>query len=257
MALRRLTCRRAFLFQRSRIMRNAAQKAFACLSSERGRVERVWPSLAFSKDKIAFAKERRRTKPFRGPKEHLFCSPQSARFSRQKGPAAHQAPQGRIACRRQNMAQPCRTASPTRIWERTAAQYAPHTTEDADAAAHGFPPAAVYAVHNKRSAPPTGLPAAYGLSGPRAASAAFPSDTAAFRLFPPSDAPLARGNGCHSARPRQQPSVRRMPSMQAFGPAGALWPLPNPRLEHRPQLVRNPAFFSAAEKADAPLFYAR
>lgn len=252
-----MTCRRAFLFQRSRIMRNAAQKAFACLSSERGRVERVWPSLAFSKDKIAFAKERRRTKPFRGPKEHLFCSPQSARFSRQKGPAAHQAPQGRIACRRQNMAQPCRTASPTRIWERTAAQYAPHTTEDADAAAHGFPPAAVYAVHNKRSAPPTGLPAAYGLSGPRAASAAFPSDTAAFRLFPPSDAPLARGNGCHSARPRQQPSVRRMPSMQAFGPAGALWPLPNPRLEHRPQLVRNPAFFSAAEKADAPLFYAR
>ena len=245
-----MTCRRAFLFQRSRIMRNAAQKAFACLSSERGRVERVWPSLAFSKDKIAFAKERRRTKPFRGPKEHLFCSPQSARFSRQKGPAAHQAPQGRIACRRQNMAQPCRTASPTRIWERTAAQYAPHTTEDADAAAHGFPPAAVYAVHNKRSAPPTGLPAAYGLSGPRAASAAF-------RLFPPSDAPLARGNGCHSARPRQQPSVRRMPSMQAFGPAGALWPLPNPRLEHRPQLVRNPAFFSAAEKADAPLFYAR
>lgn len=238
-------------------MRNAAQKAFACLSSERGRVERVWPSLAFSKDKIAFAKERRRTKPFRGPKEHLFCSPQSARFSRQKGPAAHQAPQGRIACRRQNMAQPFRTASPTRIWERTAAQYAPHTTEDADAAAHGFPPAAVYAVHNKRSAPPTGLPAAYGLSGPRAASAAFPSDTAAFRLFPPSDAPLARGNGCHSARPRQQPSVRRMPSMQAFGPAGALWPLPNPRLEHRPQLVRNPAFFSAAEKADAPLFYAR
>ena len=230
-----MTCRRAFLFQRSRIMRNAAQKAFACLSSERGRVERVWPSLAFSKDKIAFAKERRRTKPFRGPKEHLFCSPQSARFSRQKGPAAHQAPQGRIACRRQNMAQPCRTASPTRIWERTAAQYAPH----------------------KRSAPPTGLPAAYGLSGPRAASAAFPSDTAAFRLFPPSDAPLARGNGCHSARPRQQPSVRRMPSMQAFGPAGALWPLPNPRLEHRPQLVRNPAFFSAAEKADAPLFYAR
>ena len=220
-------------------------------------MERVWPSLAFSKDKIAFAKERRRTKPFRGPKEHLFCSPQSARFSRQKGPAAHQAPQGRIACRRQNMAQPCRTASPTRIWERTAAQYAPHTTEDADAAAHGFPPAAVYAVHNKRSAPPTGLPAAYGLSGPRAASAAFPSDTAAFRLFPPSDAPLARGNGCHSARPRQQPSVRRMPSMQAFGPAGALWPLPNPRLEHRPQLVRNPAFFSAAEKADAPLFYAR
>ena len=252
-----MTCRRAFLFQRSRIMRNAAQKAFACLSSERGRVERVWPSLAFSKDKIAFAKERRRTKPFRGPKEHLFCSPQSARFSRQKGPAAHQAPQGRIACRRQNMAQPCLTASPTRIWERTAAQYAPHTTEDADAAAHGFPPAAVYAVHNKRSAPPTGLPAAYGLSGPRAASAAFPSDTAAFRLFPPSDAPLARGNGCHSARPRQQPSVRRMPSMQAFGPAGALWPLPNPRLEHRPQLVRNPAFFSAAEKADAPLFYAR
>ena len=252
-----MTCRRAFLFQRSRIMRNAAQKAFACLSSERGRVERVWPSLAFSKDKIAFAKERRRTKPFRGPKEHLFCSPQSARFSRQKGPAAHQAPQGRIACRRQNMAQPCRTASPTRIWERTAAQYAPHTTEDADADAHGFPPAAVYAVHNKRSAPPTGLPAAYGLSGPRAASAAFPSDTAAFRLFPPSDAPLARGNGCHSARPRQQPSVRRMPSMQAFGPAGALWPLPNPRLEHRPQLVRNPAFFSAAEKADAPLFYAR
>lgn len=252
-----MTCRRAFLFQRSRIMRNAAQKAFACLSSERGRVERVWPSLAFSKDKMAFAKERRRTKPFRGPKEHLFCSPQSARFSRQKGPAAHQAPQGRIACRRQNMAQPCRTASPTRIWERTAAQYAPHTTEDADAAAHGFPPAAVYAVHNKRSAPPTGLPAAYGLSGPRAASAAFPSDTAAFRLFPPSDAPLARGNGCHSARPRQQPSVRRMPSMQAFGPAGALWPLPNPRLEHRPQLVRNPAFFSAAEKADAPLFYAR
>lgn len=191
-----------------------------------------------------------------GPKEHFFAACNSPAFQ-QKGPAAHQAPQGRIACRRQNMAQPCRTASPTRIWERTAAQYAPHTTEDADAAAHGFPPAAVYAVHNKRSAPPAALPAAHGLSGPRAASAAFPSDTAAFRLFPPSDAPLARGNGCHSARPRQQPSVRRMPSMQAFGPAGALWPLPNPRLEHRPQLVRNPAFFSAAGKADAPLFYAR
>lgn len=130
-----MTCRRAFLFQRSRIMRNAAQKTFACLSSERGRVGRAWPSPALSKDKMAFAKERRRTKSFRDPKEHLFCSPQSARFSRQKGPAALDAPQGRIACRRQNMAQPCRTASPTRIWERTAAQYAPHTTEDADAAA--------------------------------------------------------------------------------------------------------------------------
>lgn len=140
-----------------------------------------------------------------------------------------------------------------RIPQRT--QTPPHGGQDA--AAHGFPPAAVYAVHNKRSAPPAVLPAAHGLSGPRAASAAFPSNTAAFRLFPPSDAPLARGNGCHSARPRQQPSVRRMPSMQAFGPAGALWPLPNPRLEHRPQLVRNPAFFSAAGKADAPLFYAR
>ena len=110
-----MTCRRAFLFQRSRIMRNAAQKAFACLSSERGRVGRAWPSPALSKDKMAFAKERRRTKSFRDPKEHLFCSPQSARFSRQKGPAALDAPQGRIACRRQNMAQPCRTASPTHI----------------------------------------------------------------------------------------------------------------------------------------------
>ena len=197
-----MMCRRAF-FQRSRITRNAAQKAFARLSSERGRVERAWPSPAFSKDKMAFAKERRRMRsPFgNGPKEHFFAACNSPAFQ-QKGPAAHQAPQGRIACRRQNMAQPCRTASPTRIWERTAAQYAPHTTEDADAAAHGFPPAAVYAVHNKRSAPPAALPAAHGLSGPRAASAAFPSDTAAFRLFPPSDAPLARGNGCHSARPR-------------------------------------------------------
>lgn len=79
-------------------------------------------------------------------------------------------------------------------------QTPPHGGQDA--AAHGFPPAAVYAVHNKRSAPPAALPAAHGLSSPRAASAAFPSDTAAFRPFPPSDAPLARGNGCHSAHPR-------------------------------------------------------
>ena len=53
------------------------------------------------------------------------------------------------------------------------------------------------------------------------------------------------------------PSVRRMPSIQAFGPAGALWPLPNPRLEHRPQLVRNLAFFSTAGKADALRFSMR
>lgn len=85
-----------------------------------------------------------------------------------------------------------------RIPQRT--QTPPHGGRGA--AAHGFPPAAVYAVHNKRSAPPAALPAAHGLSGPRAASAAFPSDTAAFRLFPPSDAPLTRENGCHSAHPR-------------------------------------------------------
>lgn len=246
-------------------MRNAAQKAFACLSSERGRVERAWPSPALSKDKMAFAKERRRRRsPFGTTRRSTFCSLQVTRFSAERpcgassaaGPYCIPPPKYGTALSdgvpNTHMGENSRAIRPAYHRERRRRR-----TEDETPAAHGFPPAAVYAVHNKRSAPPAVLPAAYGLSGPRAASAAFPSDTAAFRPFPPSDAPLARGNGCHSARPRQQPSVRRMPSIQAFGPAGALWPLPNPRLEHRPQLVRNPAFFSAAGKADAPLFYAR
>ena len=81
-----MTCRRAFLFQRSRITRNATQKAFARLSSERGRVGRAWPSPALSKDKMAFAKERRRRRsPFgNGQEEHLFCSLQFTRFSAER-----------------------------------------------------------------------------------------------------------------------------------------------------------------------------
>lgn len=207
-----MTCRRAFLFQRSRITRNATQKAFARLSSERGRVGRAWPSPALSKDKMAFAKERRRRRsPFgNGQEEHLFCSLQFTRFSAERpcgtssaaGPYCMPPPKYGTALsdgRRQHAygrEQP-RNNTP-RTPQRT--QTPPHGGQDA--AAHGFPPAAVYAVHNKRSAPPAALPAAHGLSSPRAASAAFPSDTAAFRPFPPSDAPLARGNGCHSAHPR-------------------------------------------------------
>lgn len=213
---------------------------------------------------MAFEKERRRTKPFRDPKEHLFCSPQSARFSRQKGPAALDAPQGRIACRRQNMAQPCRTASPTRIWERTAAQYAPHTQRTQtpphggqDAAAHGsrLQRYMRYIINDLRRRP--FFPPHMGCPARAPHPPLFRQTRQLSGCFrPPMRRLRAKMDAIAHARDNQ-PSVRRMPSIQAFGPAGALWPLPNPRLEHRPQLVRNPAFFSAAGKADAPLFYAR
>ena len=188
-------------------MRNAAQRAFARLSSERsgGGVGRAY----FPKGKMAFAKERRRGKALSGPEGtpflqsaiHPLFNRKALRRIKRRRAVLHIAAKiwhSLVGRRRQHAYGREQPRNTPRIPQRT--QTLPHGGRDA--AAHGFPPAAVYAVHNKRSASPAVLPAANGLSGPRAASAAFPSDTAAFRLFPPSDAPLARGNGCHSAHPR-------------------------------------------------------
>ena len=188
-------------------MRNAAQRAFARLSSERsgGGVGRAY----FPKGKMAFAKERRRGKALSGPEGtpflqsaiHPLFNRKALRRIKRRRAVLHIAAKiwhSLVGRRRQHAYGREQPRNTPRIPQRT--QTPPHGGQDA--AAHGFPPAAVYAVHNKRSAPPAALPAAHGLSSPRAASAAFPSDTAAFRPFPPSDAPLARGNGCHSAHPR-------------------------------------------------------
>ena len=194
-----------------------------------------------------------------GPKEHFFAACNSPAFE-QKGPAAHQAPQGRIACRRQNMAaglvgrrrqhaygreQPLNTP---RIPQRT--QTPPRTVSRLQRYMR-------YIINDLRR--PPALPAAHGLSGPaRRVPPLFRQTRRLPGCFrPPMRRLRAEIDAIAHARDNSRPSDGCR-ALQAFGPAGASWPFPNPRLEHRPQLVRNPAFFaSAAGKADAPLFYAR
>lgn len=219
----------------------------------------------FFKGQNSFRKRAQEDEALSGPKGTPFLQSTIRPLLSPERPCGADAPQGRIACRRQNMAQHCRTASPTHILgensrsiypayhrgrrrRRTEDKTLPHTVSRLQRYMR-------YIINDLRRRP--FFPPHMGCPGPRAASDAFPSNTAAFRLFPPPMRRLrAEMDAIAHARDNSRPSDG-CPSMQAFGPAGALWPLPNPRLEHRPQLVRNPAFFSAAGKADAPLFYAR
>lgn len=174
------------------------------------------------KGQNGFAKERRRTKPFlKRPEGTLFCSLQFTRFSAER-PCGTSSAAGPYGMPPPNMAQPCRTRYIINDLRRRPF-FPPHM---------GCP---------ARAPHPPLFRQTRQLSG-------------CFR--PPMRRLRAEMDAIAHARDNSR-SVRRMPSMQAFEPTGALRPLPNPRLEHRPQLVRNPAFFSAAGKADAPLFYAR
>ena len=148
-------------------MRNAAQRAFARLYSERsgGGVGRAY----FPKGKMAFAKERRRGKALSGPEGtpflqsaiHPLFNRKALRRIKRRRAVLHIAAKiwhSLVGRRRQHAYGREQPRNTPRIPQRT--QTPPHGGRDA--AAHGFPPAAVYAVHNKRSASPAVLPAANG-----------------------------------------------------------------------------------------------